>query len=848
MAEPASSLSASRDSRPLKKTEILKNKILAAPYEICIQRARCFTEVYCRTEGEHPALRSARALAHTLENMDVYILDEERIVGNRSGKLVGAVLPVERGEMNVVMRMELDDLQRRKNKPFRISEQDKKELLQEILPYWDGKTVRDQRAARWDKRLQSLFIRHDAKSVAARYRAMGARNLFRIARTFADNPRRFRGGRKELTLNNPGLVMNIFDVQGHMVLGHQNVIHRGFRAVKEEAENKRSRLSREKGPQRDEDGIAFLDAVILCCDAVRKFALRFSNEAERLAGQETDPQRKAELEIIADQCRHVPFDPPRGFHEALQFLWLTQVTALIAHGMGGIFAIGRPDQYLYTHYEEDVKQGKLDADAATELLEELLIKLSYNLLVLPSFAKNTASELGGDNQAVTLGGLDRQGNDAVNPLTHLFLDAVRNVRNMSNSISIRIHKDAPPAYWEKVTNVISTTSGPALFNDDVVIPSLQGCGYTLEDARDYAIIGCVEPTSAGNTFGCTSGNDISLVGALEMVFNRGKVRMVGAQMGPDTGNPEDFQTFEEFWEAYKRQVVACVDLIAEGVGIKDSIYAEQFPCPYVSSFLDGCLDKARDMTQGGAVYNFGSISARGLATAADSLTAVKRLVFDEERVSMKELKEALDRNYRSQDALRLLCLRRPPKYGNDEEEADEMARKMAAFFCETVTRHRNIHGGPFRPSFFSYGVHVLEGSLLGATPDGRKAGQPISNSLSPTNGSERKGPTAVLKSVARIEHEKISNGSSLNVKVNPLLVNDPANQGKLGSLLKTYFELGGMHVQLNIISNRTLREAQAHPDQFPDLVVRVSGYSAYFTDLGKAIQDDIIARTEFEGF
>jgi len=746
------------------------------------------------------------------------------------------------------MKMELDELQNRKSRPFHISREDKKKLLEEILPYWEGKTVRDRRGKLWEERLRSLFIRHDPRSVAARYRAMGARNLYRIIRTFADNPRRFRSGRRELTLNNPGLVMNVFDVQGHMVLGHHNVIRKGFRGIRKEAEAKRSGLLKKKGPDQDSEGIAFLDAVILCCDAVQRFALRFAEEAERMAEGETDEDRRQELETIAAHCRRVPHEPPESFHEALQFLWFTQVTALIAHGMGGIFAIGRPDQFLYPYYKKDVEQGTLEPETATELLEELLIKLSYNLLVLPSFAKNTASELGGDNQAVTLGGVDRDGRDAVNPLTHLFLDAVSNMRNMSNSISIRMHRDAPAEYRNRVTEVIASTCGPALFNDDVIIPSLQACGYTLEDARDYAIIGCVEPTSAGNTFGCTSGNDISLAGAMEMVFNRGKIRMVGARIGPDTGDPEAFRTFDEFLEAYRRQVDACVDLIAEGVHVKDRVYAEHYPCPYVSSFLVGCIENARDMTRGGALYNFGSISARGLATAADSLVAVKRLVFDEKRVTMKELRKALDTNFRGQDAVRLLCLRRPPKYGNDDEEADEMARSLAAYFCEAVTRHRNIHGGPFRPSFFSYGVHVLEGSLLGASPDGRRAGEPISNSLSPTNGSERKGPTAVLKSAARIDHEKISNGSSLNVKMNPVLCKTEAHRQMLSTLLGTYFDLGGMHVQLNIISNQVLRDAQASPDRYPDLVVRVSGYSAYFTDLGKAIQDDIIARTEFEGF
>lgn len=839
MSQPAQPLR----SHPRSRTEQLRQRILSAPYEICIERARYYTQAYRATEGLHPALRSAKALARTLDCMSIYILDEERIVGNRSSKLVGAVLPVERGEMNVVLKMELDALQRRPQKPFVISEADKKELLEEIFPYWEGKTVRDLRAARWAPRLEGLAMRHDVRSIAARYRAMGARQMLRLIKTYGSNRRRLRTGRKEITLNNPGLVMNIFDDQGHLVLGHKNVIAIGFRGIKERAEAKRGDLLKDG---RDKDGIAFLDAVILCCDAVRDFALRFASEAERLASRTGDPARRHELETIARHCRKVPYEPPEGFHEAVQFLWFTQVVALIAYGMGGIFAIGRPDQYLCPYYEKDIAAGRIDRETALGLVEELLIKLSYNLLVLPSYAKETASELGADNQAVTLGGVDRRGDDAANPLTYLFLDAVRNIRNMSNSISIRVHKAATDEYWSKVAEVISSTCGPALYADEVVIPALVGCGYTLEDARDYAIIGCVEPTSEGNTFGCTSGNDISLVGALEMVFNRGRIRMSGAPIGPDTGDPAAFRTFEEFWDAYKRQVKACVDLIVEGVSIKDRVYAERYPCPYVSSFLDGCIERARDMTQGGARYTFGSVSARGLATAADSLTALRKLVYQERRISMGELKSALDRNYRGTEPLRQMLLRGAPKYGNDNDEADEMAKELAAFFCEVVSGHTNIHGGRFRPSFFSYGMHVYEGSLLGATPDGRRAGEPISNSLSPSNGAERNGPTAVLLSAAKIDHTKISNGSSLNLKLNPSLLRTEEGRRRLVALLKTYFGLGGMHVQLNVVSTQTLREAQLRPDWYQDLVVRVSGYSAYFVDLGKAIQDDIIARTEFE--
>ncbi|MFH2008127.1 MAG: pyruvate formate lyase family protein, partial [bacterium] len=349
----------------------------------------------------------------------------------------------------------------------------------------------------------------------------------------------------------------------------------------------------------------------------------------------------------------------------------------------------------------------------------------------------------------------------------------------------------------------------------------------------------------GDTFGCTSGNDISFAAALEMTLLDGYLRIMGRHIGPRTGDPRHFRSFEEFLAAFRRQVIFMIDTVVKAVDLKDRAYWEGFPNPYVSLTLRGCVDRARDMTQGGADYNFSSISGRGLGTAVDSLAAIKHFVYDTGALSMDQLIALLETNFAGAEPTRVRLANRGPKYGCDDDYADAIARDVTAFFCREVASRQTIRGGPYRPSFFSYGMHVIEGMFLGATPNGRRAGEPVSNSFSPSNGSEREGPTAMLRSVAKIDHSLISNGCALNVKFLPSLFDGNERLDKMVALVKGFFAQGGMEMQPNVVSNETLRNAQQHPDQYRDLVVRVSGYSAYFTDLGKPLQDEIISRTEF---
>ncbi len=832
-------------SAPIKRERVqhLRKRILEAPYEICIERARFYTQSYKKTQGRQPAIRAANALKHLLKNMTLYILDEEAIVGNRSSKLVATVIPIERGDINVILELELNRLITRKDRPFHISPADREELEKEILPYWKDKSIRARKEKLWKENGLLIMPKITPASLRDRLRRFGAKSLMHQAAQTGGNPKIMATAGREIAANNPGLLMNVFDTQGHMVIGHRNVIERGLKDVKKQAQARLEQLNEES--KTDSRRKAFLESVIICADAGRDFALRFAEKAQSMAETEPDPDRSEELSQIAERCRRVPYEPPRDFRDAVQFVWFIQLLSLLSYGIVAVFALGRIDQYLYPFYKRDIESGRISKEEALALVEELIVKLSYNLLVLPPYGKDTGSELGADNMAITIGGVGPDGKDATNDLTYLFLEATRSMRSMTNSVSIRISEKSPQKYLDMVVEIIRETNGPALFNDEAIIPAQQACGYSIEHARDYAIIGCVEPTSDGNTFGCTSGNDISLAGALEMTLNNGRLAMLGRRLGPETGDPKSFASFDELMQAYKKQVSASIDIIARCTNLKDQAYAEQLPCPMVSLTVQGCVENAADMTEGGAIYNFSSISGRGLATAADSLAAIKKFVYDERSMSMDQVLKMLANNFKGREKERQFMMTRAPKYGRDDDQADAIAGEIQEYFCREVMKYKNERGGIFRPSFFSYGMHVFEGQLLSATPNGRKAGEPISNSLSPSNNTESGGPAGVLKSAAKFDHRLIPNGCSVNIKMLPTLMDTREKRDKVGALLRSYFAMGGMHVQFNVIDNKTLIAAQKDPGKYKDLVVRVSGYSAYFVDLGKPVQDEIISRTEF---
>ena len=877
-----------------------KENVLSAPYEICIERPKYYTESYKKTEGLHPVLRSAMAFKHLVENMTIYILDEEILVGNRTSKLVAPIIPIERGEINTVMKVDLNNLLKRKFQPFHIDKKDKKLLMKKILPYWKGKTVKDLRTKLLKENKLIIKPSIGIKSWIKRYKSMGG---FNWLKKFYDLLMKGRlrymfEGLTLLATNNPNFVNNVFDTQGHLVMGHNNLLEiGGFSKIKEKALRKLEELESSINENKDppeviqksipknyssfnnhisddlnsdlltpeqkvvdyispdslslEDKKAFLKAVCICCDATKIYAERFSKLANEMAIKETNKDRKEELQKISEVCKQVPWNGPRNFHEAVQMVWFNQVLGYLSHGIGAIFALGRPDQYLYPFYLKDKEKGMPD-QYFLDLIEDLLIKTSYNLLPLPSYAKATASELGGDNVGICVGGLDKDGNDATNELSYLFMDAIKDLKNMTNSFSIRTSSKSSRKWFDKIVEVCTTTSGPAIYNDDVIIEALKKTGLTLEDARDYGVIGCVEPSGQGNTHSCTSGNDIDLYGILEQVFTNGMIRSWGKRSGLKTGNPSDFKTFNEFYNAFLEQLKFWIDFIVKWVDIKDYVYAKYYPNPFVSCTMSGCIEHAADITQGGAKYNMSSISGRAFGTTVDSLYVIKTAVYEKNVISMEKLCKMLAKNFKGKETeiIRQKFENKFPKYGNDIEDVDTLAVKLTEHFCKMVSQNRCIHtnenGGIYRPGFFSYGMNVSDGFFLGASPDGRLAGTPVSNSMSPSNNSERNGLTAVLNSVSKIDFTNVSNGYSINVRIPTSLFNNKENSQKLAQIIRSYFQQGGSHIQFNIIDHHVLLDAQKHPENYKDLVVRVTGYAAYFIDLGKYVQDDIIARCQFQ--
>ena len=817
----------------------LKERVLAAPYEICIERARYYTQSFRETEGQAPALRAAAAFAHTLASMPVRIWDDERFVGNRCGKFVAAIIPVERGDINTVLEFELDALLGRARQPFHLSPEERRELEHEILPYWRGKTIRDRKKRLWKANGLRFMPAFNPVSLWKRRQGLDMARIKATAAAPGSRLSMLPQALNELLYNNPAMLMNVFDVQGHLIVGHKNILREGFRGVRERALAGLEQ-ARQSG---DAEGEAFLESVVMSCDAIRHFAERCADAAEKAAETAQEPRRTELLEIAA-RCRRVPFEPPRDFREAVQALWLTQAGAIVAYGMG-ILAVGRLDQHLYPYYARDKAEGRLSDAEAVAWVEELLIKLGTNLLALPHVGKQTGSELGSDSCSVTVGGVARDGGDGVNELSYLALEAFANIRSLGSSFMIRLSKKSPETFWNQTMAIHRATSGAALFCDEVVVEALRRCGMDEADARDYGVIGCVEPAGDGDSFACTSGNDLSLAAALEMTLLDGTLRIMGRRIGPRTGDPRRFSSFDEFFNAFERQVTFMIHTVAKATNLKDQAYIECGPSPYISATLTGCVEHARDMTAGGARYNFGSISGRGFGTAVNALAAIETLVYGEGAVSMERLLRALDTNFRNDEELRSLLLRQGPKYGCGDARADAIAKRLCAFFCREVAAQQTIRGGPFRPSFFSYGMHVLDGLLLGATPDGRRAGEPVSNSFSPVTGSETNGPTATLRSVAGNDHTQISNGCAVNLRLLPDLLKSDEGVAKAAGLVKGYFQLGGMEVQFNVVSTETLLDAQQHPERHRDLAVRVSGYSALFTDLGKPLQDEIIRRTQF---
>ena len=786
------------------RTEFLNTRMRSIVPEICVERARLVTESYQATEGEPYILRRAKALRHLLKHMTIFIDEEELIAGNHAAKpRCAPVFP----EFGLFDEKELDLMPVRKVDTLQISEKDKRFLLDEIFPWWKTRCA--------GERARHYFSPELLRILDSPYRIFNP-----LSRT--------RSG------------------HGHYLPDVRRILHEGFAAVEREA---RERLENLDYCDPDyAEKMQFYQAALICVEGVRSFQNRFADLAEQMAASCPDARRKQELLLIASNCRRVPYEPARTYYEAVQSFWFVILIDYCGQN-GSSISDGRVDQIFRPYYERDLAEGVLTREEAQEILECFWIKHSD---IIKAGTYSSVRNNGGFSTAnnLVIGGLDGEGRDAVCDFTYLCLDAEENVFNSEPNTSIRLSSKNPDAFINRVLEILVRREGGKMpiFNDDLIIPALIRDGLSEKEALDYAIVGCVEPTGYGNTMGSTNAGMFNLAKCLELALFDGVCQMSGMQMGPKTGMLTDFTSFEQVQEAFRTQVQYFVDLMVCSLNCTEKLIGDYCPHIFSSLLLEGCMEHGRDCTRGGAKYNHIGIQGVGMADVADSLTVLKKLVFDEPRISKAEMLEAMRTNFEGKEVLRQICLNRVPKYGNDIDEADEMAVWTARLYCDCVRGKATVRDGTFRPGLFCLSSNTPLGRQVCALPSGRQAGTPLGDGgLSPKHGMDTHGPTAAARSVAKIPQTLAINGVNCNMKFMPTLLKAPEDRQKLTDLIRTYFSLGGMHIQFNVLTREKLLDAQKHPEKHRSLVVRVAGYSAFFVELDHDIQNEIISRTEYGG-
>lgn len=786
------------------RIESLKKQLTSGLPEFCVERAVLVTESYKQTEGEPVAIRRAKALEHVLSNMTVGISDNELIVGNyveAVGRRGVLILPEYSCQW---LEDELDTMAERAVDRAFISEENKR-IMRELIPFWKGKTVRDKSVSLMPEELQSKYMEY-----------------FGIC-----NNERGRGD----------------EGWAHIVVDWERPISEGLDSITREAEGHLAKL--DPGDPVDLAKIHFYRAIIIGHKAAVAFAQRYGREARALEEKERDGRRKAELKQIAEICERVPAKPARGFHEALQSFWFLKV-ALHLEGWGGAIGPGRMDQYLFPYYQNDMQAGRLDRDKAKELLLNLYIKLNSAWLFFPiNVAKYFAGVSG--SQAFMLGGVGRDGRDATNELSRLMLEVDGELGLAQPESVIRINRNTPRDFLITACEVAKKCRGKLKFiNDETTVQKMLNQGYAIEDARDYGMVGCHEPFVPRKTHYSYCAH-LNLAMCFELSMNDGVSLLSGKQLGPRTGDPAQFQSIEDVLTAYRAQIAYFVKHIARYNNVFLEAHAQVAPTPFQSSLVQGCVEKGLDLTAGGAFYNATWLSGVGVINVGDSLAAIKKCVFDERKITMQELLSALRHNFEGREVIRQMLIE-APKFGNDDDYVDLLTKEAVSIYCEEWQSVR-FQGGRRQPiaALNANTSGIPLGLMVGASADGRWSKEPLADGgVSPAHGRNTRGPTATYKSVAKLDHVKMKCGSVLNMRFNPDALSDERSIQKFASLLRAYCDLGGYHVQFNIVSSELLKEAQKHPDKYRDLLVRVSTWTAYFTELGTDVQNDIIRRIEFE--
>jgi pyruvate formate-lyase/glycerol dehydratase family glycyl radical enzyme len=779
----------------------IKDEYNKAVPSICIDRAVLFTRSAQETGGAPLIVRRAKAFEKTCSEMPVVIFPDELLVGAPGEeRRPGCINPEVSWRW---VEEEMDRFETREQDPYHITPGQKEVLRREVFPYWKGQSLEEAYLSRLPEETARVVV--DTGIV--------------------DNDSKWRAYVGEITPD------------------YEDVIfQKGFSGIIAEAESylaETEPISPEKIERID-----FYQAAIISSRALIRLGERYAAEAEELAREEPSPDRRKELLQIAENCRRVPAHPPETFWQAMQMVWFVQVGRVIAENAVA-FNLGRFDQYMYPYYARDMQQGRITQEQAQELIECLWIKLSEWVWAIST---NTARYFAGycAFQNLTVGGRKRDGSDGTNDLSYMCLRATANVRSHQPGLSVRIHPDCPEEFLLEVCRLIRLGTGfPAVHNDRIGAAMLLAAGLSPADARDWNNCGCVVPhfRKVGEW---TSAANVNLASALEFALNDGRGRLDNEQRGLKTGDPASFKAFQDFEQAYYRQLAYLIKQTVIATVIAQDVHAEMAPRPFLSTLVDGCLQKGRDLSKGGATYNVGPVlTGIGVADAANSFAVIEGLVFKEGRFTLEDLCEALDHNWQGYEAMRSMALN-CPKYGNDDDRVDHFAREITDFYHREIRSYRDWNGQAFNSAFMGISNYIPAGAAVGATPDGRLARTPLTEGCSPHTGTDVTSPTAAMKSAAKLNHESHSGGTLLNIKLSPDALKTDKDLRNLAAMIRGYFELGAFHVQFNVISPETLRAAQERPDEYQDLLVRVAGYSTRFVTLSREVQDAIIARTTYE--
>jgi formate C-acetyltransferase len=785
-------------SAPSERIGRLKRAFNQARPSLCIERAALYTQAHREHGGASPQVRSAQGFLAVCAGIPVTIYPDELIVGvPGAARRAGSVDPELSWRW---IEAELDDFNGREQDPYVVTEEQKRRLREEIFPFWRGRSLEEAYLARLPEETARVTV--DTGVV--------------------DNDSKWRA------------------YVGEHTPDYQDIIFaKGFAGLRAEAEALLADL--EPADPASLERIEYYKAANLSCDAIIRLAERYAEEAGRLAGLE-QAGRRAELEAIAETCRRVPALPPRSFREAVQMVWFVQVGRVLSENAVAL-NLGRLDQTLAPYYLADLERGAITAEAAQELMDCLWIKLSEWVWAVSS---NTAQFFAGYSafQNLTVGGRRPDGSDATNPVSIMCLQAARHARTHQPNLSVRIHADCPEPFLLEVCRLAREGMGfPAIHNDRTGTAMLMAAGVPLAAARDWSNGGCVVPHSR-KLGEWTAAANINLGSALEFALNDGRSRLGGVRLGLATGDPAGF-TFAEVKAAFFTQLTYLVKQASIATLIAQQVHSEMAPRPFLSLMVEGRMESGRDLSRGGAGINVGAVlTGIGLADAANALEAVRVLVFERGSATMATLCRALERDWDGFEALRLEAVG-CPKYGNDLESVDRLAVEISAGYHEAVRSRRDWFGNPFNSAFMGISNYIPAGSVVGATPDGRRAGSPLTEGCAAHAGTDLTSPTALMKSAARIDHEAHSGGTLLNLKLAPDALRTERDLANLAALIRGYFELGAFHVQFNVISPETLRAAQQRPEEHQDLLVRVAGYSARFVTLSREVQDAIIARTSY---